>query len=507
MSANQESTRKPHTGRRHGRVRAIVIIVAMLAIVTTLHFYTTTASGAIMLHLLYRRLYYVPILYAAFVFGKKGGVITALLASVPFVMNAQITLGGFTGRTIDSSLEVFMYFAIGLLVGTLSDMEQRKTADLLLVSTRLEEAYKKLEERAIQLINVQDYTQSILRSITSGVITVGPDASITTANPAAERLLGMSEYEMVPRSIGALFRDDGGLGDDVAKVLSGRIPLTLREARMVTSAGREIHVQASTSRMRAVGGRILGAVVTVEDVSEVRALTDQLIRADRLAAMGELTAGVAHEVRNPLGVIRASVQLLEDAECDAVRVRQAGDVIKQEIDRLDKVIKALLDFGRPSRPTMVRTDPVEILDDVVLFTGRFAKQSGVSIAKEYASDLPEVRADRDQLKQVFLNLITNAVQAMEEQGGEIELVAEEQGDFVVITVHDTGPGISVEDMGKVFDPFFSTRDAGTGLGLTIVHRIIDEHDGHIEVESSPQGTTFRVSIPSAIYDRPTEDHQ
>lgn len=490
--------------RRAGRIRAVVITVAMLSVVTALHMYANVASEAIMLHLLYRRLYYVPILYAAFVFGKKGGFLTALAAAVPFAINAQVTLGGFMGQTIDSSLEVFMYFAIGILFGSLRDLEERKTSDLRQVSARLEEAYKKLEERAIQLINIQDYTQSILRSITSGVLTVGPDGSITTANPAAERLLGMSEYEMVPKSIGALFRDDGGLGDDVRKVLSGRIPLTLREVRMVTDAGHDIHVQASTSRMRAVGGRILGAVVTIEDVSEVKALTEQLIRADRLAAMGELTAGVAHEVRNPLGVIRASVQLLEDAECDAARVREAGEVMKQEIDRLDKVIKALLDFGRPSNPTMMMTDPRDVLADVVLFTSRFAGQSDVVISEQYAADLPRVMADPDQLKQVFLNLITNAVQAMEDSGGTIALSAFEQGDFVVVTVEDTGPGIPREEMGKVFDPFYSTRDAGTGLGLTIVHRIIDEHDGHIEVESSLEGTTFRVSLPAAVEDEPME---
>jgi two-component system, sporulation sensor kinase E len=504
VTGQSKTSEEAEAQRKAVRVRAVIIIVAMLAVVTTLHLYTNLVGGAVMLHLLYRRLYYVPILYAAFVFGKKGGVLTALAASVPFAINAQITVGGFTGRSIDSSLEVFMYFAIGILFGGLRDMEERKTADLRQVSARLEEAYRKLEERAIQLINIQDYTQSILRSITSGVLTVGPDGSITTANPAAERLLGMSEYEMVPKSIGALFRDDGGLEGDVRKVLSGRIPLTLREVRMVTGSGHDIHVQASTSRMRAVGGRILGAVVTIEDVSEVKALTEQLIRADRLAAMGELTAGVAHEVRNPLGVIRASVQLLEDAECDARRIREAGAVIKQEIDRLDKVIKALLDFGRPSRPTMMHADLLGVLADVVLFTSRFAAQSDVEILEHYASDLPRVTADPDQLKQVFLNLITNAVQSMEETGGTIDLSVFEQGDFVVVTVSDTGPGIPADHLGKVFDPFYSTRDAGTGLGLTIVHRIIDEHDGHIEVESSAEGTTVRVSLPTAFEDESME---
>ena len=136
--------------------------------------------------------------------------------------------------------------------------------------------------------------------------------------------------------------------------------------------------------MRDVGGRKLGAVVTIEDVSDIKALTEQLIRADRLAAMGELTAGVAHEVRNPLGIIRASVQLMEDAQCDAGRIHDAAEVIKQEIDRLDRVIKALLDFGRPSTPTLVHADINSVLEDVVLFTQRFAGQSDVKIVEHYA---------------------------------------------------------------------------------------------------------------------------
>jgi signal transduction histidine kinase len=304
---------------------------------------------------------------------------------------------------------------------------------------------------------------------------------------------------MVPKPIGMLFRDDGGLSSDVSKVLAGRLPLALRDATLVTSSGQEIHVQASTSRMRAVGGTVLGAVVTLEDVSDIRALTDQLIRADRLAAMGELTAGVAHEVRNPLGVIRASVQLLEDSRADSERIREAAGVIKQEIDRLDKVIKALLDFGRPSKPTLVLTNLRSVLEDVILFTNRFAKQADVTIDLAIEEgDLRPVVGDPDQLKQVFLNLVTNAVQAMDRQGGTIRVTGDSSDDYVVITVADTGPGIAPEDLNKVFDPFFTKRADGTGLGLTIVHRIIDEHDGHIEVESSRQGTTFIVTLPASM---------
>lgn len=494
-----------HRDRRDYRVRATAIIAVMVLTTSVLLAFTNHQGMNEVLHQLYRRLYYIPIVYAAFVFGRRGGLVTGVACSVLFWLYVVISeyYGLLTPAELtrfETFLEIAMFISIGALFGTLRDNEERRTRDLRQVSLQLEEAYKKLEERAIQLINIQDYTQSILRSITSGVLTVGPDGSVTTANPAAERLLSMSEFEMVPKPIGGLFRDDGGISTDVSKVLGGRIPLTLREVTLVTAGGKTVHVQASTSRMRAVGGRILGAVVTIEDVSDVKALTDQLIRADRLAAMGELTAGVAHEVRNPLGVIRASVQLLEDAQCDQERIREAAEIIKQEIDRLDRVIKALLDFGRPSTPTLVRTDVESVLDDVLLFTSRFAIQSDVEIDRASESGVPLVVADPDQLKQVFLNLVTNAVQAMEDTGGRITIAAGSEGDFVQVSVADNGPGIPADDLPKVFDPFYSRRQGGTGLGLTIVHRIVDEHGGHIEVDSSGEGTTFIVSLPALIED-------
>ncbi len=486
-------------GARGGhRTRAIIIIALMLLLVTVLHVFTSATAAGIPLHVLYRRLYYIPIIYGAFVFGKRGGALTALAATIPFAIHAQPSLRFPLGLGFDNLIEIISFFVVGLLFGAIHDTEEHRAADLQQVSQQLEAAYKKLEERAIQLINIQDYTQSILRSITSGVLTVGPDGSVATANPAAERMLGMSEFEMVPRPIGLLFQSDGGISLDVAKVLAGRLPLAMREATLQMAHGREVHVQASTSRMRAVGGTVLGAVVTLEDVSDIKALTAQLIRADRLAAMGELTAGVAHEVRNPLGVIRASVQLLDDAQVDHARIHEAAEVIKQEIDRLDRVIKALLDFGRPSKPTLVKTDINSVLEDVVLFTNRFAKQHGVQIEERFERELPAVFVDPDQLKQVFLNLVTNAVQAIGDSEGRIVIETRSEGDYVETSVVDDGPGISAHDLPKVFDPFFTKRAEGTGLGLTIVHRIIDEHEGHIEVESSPAGTSFKVTLPAVM---------
>ncbi|NTW28562.1 MAG: PAS domain-containing protein [Coriobacteriia bacterium] len=479
---------------------AVIIIFLMFLLITVLYLFAGATVGGVPLWSLHQRLYYIPVGYAAYLFGRRGGIVAVVVACAIVVLHSWLPVGESAVLGFDTWLEVGSLIAVGAILGTMRDTEQTKNADLKRMSLQLEGAYKKLEDRAIQLINIQDYTQSILRSITSAVLTVGPDGSVATANAAAERMLGVSEFEMVPKPIGSLFRSDGGLGGDVAKVLAGRLPLAMRETTIQTVGGRMLHVQASTSCMRDVDGDNLGAVITLEDVSDVKALTDQLIRADRLAALGQLTAGVAHEVRNPLGVIRASVQLLEDAHGDAARIKEIAGVIKQEIDRLNRVIKALLDFGRPSTPTLVRTDLRETIAHIVSFASRFALQSGVRIVQKVPEDLPAVSGDPDQLEQVFLNLVTNAVQAMGDIGGIITIEARSDEYFVEVSVADTGPGIDPADLAKIFDPFFTKRADGTGLGLTVVHRIIEDHDGQVEVESGPGGTVFTIRLHVASTD-------
>jgi two-component system sensor histidine kinase HydH len=178
-------------------------------------------------------------------------------------------------------------------------------------------------------------------------------------------------------------------------------------------------------------------------------------------------------------------------------VHEAAEVIKQEIDRLDRVIKTLLDFGRPAPPSMVPVSVEEVLEGVILLSRTFASRSAVEVVERYAKNIPEVRADPEQLKQVFVNLLSNAVQAMADDGGELVVETGADEGFVFVRFSDNGPGIPSEMIGKVFDPFVSTRDDGTGLGLTIVHRIVDDHDGHIEVSSEQGvGTTFTVWFPA-----------
>jgi len=198
--------------------------------------------AALPLHMLCKRLYYIPIIYAGFTFGRRGGFLTASAAGLLWALHAHMTrvLDGLLGKGIDNLYEIVMFVAIGLLFGWLRDLEEARTRDLRQVSTQLEDAYRTLEERAIQFMNVQAYTQSILRSITAAVVTVGPDGSIATANPATERMLSQPESDMVPRRIGALFAEDGGLDEDVMKVLEGRLPRLVRDMRLVTRGGAPI---------------------------------------------------------------------------------------------------------------------------------------------------------------------------------------------------------------------------------------------------------------------------
>lgn len=478
-------------------LRGTVLVVVMLLLVTVQYLMADATVRGVPLWLFHQRLYMIPVAYAALCYGRQGGLLTAFVASAIVIAHAQIGWAQPVLLGFDTWLEVGTIYALGGILGAMRDTERRRTGEVVQVSRELEAAYGQLEDRAVQLINIQDYTQSILRSIPTAVLTVGPDGSVATANASAESMLGFSEFEMVPKPIESLFRNDGDIANDVARVLAGEVPRALRETSIETTDGRELRVQSATSRMMAVHGESLGAVVTIEDLSEIRALTEQLIRADRLAAMGQLTAGLAHEVRNPLGVIRATVQLLEDSRGDASRMNYAATVIKQEIDRLDRVIKALLDFGRPSKPMLVMTDVRDVLSDVVLFTTRFARQFGVEIVVNLAEHPLYVRGDPDQLKQVFLNLITNAVQAMEDTGGTITIGARRERYFIEVAIADNGPGINPDDLPRVFDPFFTTHADGTGLGLTIVHRIIDDHGGHIEVDAGKKGTTFRIRLPMA----------
>lgn len=228
---------------------------------------------------------------------------------------------------------------------------------------------------------------------------------------------------------------------------------------------------------------------------ELQESFEQIRRADRLSAIGQLAASLAHEIRNPLGSIDGAANLIESPSTpDEIRKGSLA-IIHKEIQRLNRLLTNLLDFARPRAPEFQPVDPGHLIDAIVGLVEHSAQQKGIALRKDVASAVPSFQGDPEQLKQVLLNLTINSIQAMH-QGGEVVLAAKRKEAVVLITVRDQGPGIPEEDVDKIFNPFFTTKATGTGLGLSVVQQIITQHGGTVSVARNPGGgMTFEVAIP------------
>lgn len=229
--------------------------------------------------------------------------------------------------------------------------------------------------------------------------------------------------------------------------------------------------------------------------ADLQSSFEQLRRADRLSAMGELSAGLAHEIRNPLGSIQGAVQILRREQLPSEAKQEFGELAQRELDRLKGMVTQFLGFARPQPPRTVATDAVMLLNSVAQLAGETAKMAGAHIRVVQNPDLPAIALDAEQIKQVLLNLVINAVQAMP-TGGEIVLQALVANGHLCLEVQDEGVGVAPENLERIFNPFFTTRQEGTGLGLSIAERIVSQHGGGIEARRNPaRGMTFSVVLP------------
>lgn len=245
-------------------------------------------------------------------------------------------------------------------------------------------------------------------------------------------------------------------------------------------------------------GQVVGAINKMAmSVAEKEKLEAELQRSERLAALGRLVTGVAHELRNPIAVIRATVQVMEKEFELIPGLEDYSTVIKEQVDRQNRVIKELLDFGRPSKPYVQKVSVKTLLQGVLTFTEPLVRQHHINLEKVTEEGRLLVEVDGERIKQVFVNLILNAVQAMPD-GGRLSIRTYAEGDFIKVEFADKGIGIDEQDLPHVFDPFYTTKDGGTGLGLSISHQIVKAHGGFINVQSSKgQGTVFTVNLPVA----------
>lgn len=347
---------------------------------------------------------------------------------------------------------------------------------------------------------------SILTSLEDGVIITDLEGNISFVNQAAETLVGLSATKMVDRPYTSVFRDVEWLTGMIGKSLGPDESTSRAEGELKRRRDKLMPVGATVSPLRDESGFTVGSVVVLRDRTVRQAMEEDLRRSDRLALLGTLGAGLAHEIKNPLSGIRGAAQLLRAELLPEESVVENTAIIIREVDRVNELLEQLLDLARPPRLTLEPLNVHELLNHVLDLETNTVEANHIRIQRAYDPSLPPILGDRAQLTQVFLNLIKNAFQAMSGKGC-LTLATRVETDFSVrtrsrqkarlarIDVEDDGPGIEPGNLPHIFSPFFTTKQSGTGLGLAVCHRVITEHGGTIRVESRPgRGTVFKVSL-------------
>lgn len=369
-------------------------------------------------------------------------------------------------------------------------------AAIALENARLYDSLRAVSNRYQAL---HQFNSRILKSANLGIYTVDDQLRITSWNPRIEEMSGLSEQEALGRELFDLFPSLGReeFADRLRRVLETGNAEKFRLAHR--DASGDLRFQKRRLAPLKEGERTVGVVVIVEDVTENRLLLEQIIQSEKLAEVGRLSAGIAHEINNPLAVIAYGAELLQREESLSPFQEELLERIIGETERLKALTGGLLSFSRPRGATRRWVDVNEVLRDVLRLVRYEMTRNTIGLEEDFA-DLPVVKADPNKLKQVFINLILNACQAMKDQGaGSLAITTglSPMGE-VEIVIADTGPGIPEEVRGHIFEPFFTTKTEGegTGLGLYICSSIVSEHGGRIRVDPREGGgTVFRIKLP------------
>ena len=348
-----------------------------------------------------------------------------------------------------------------------------------------------------ELDTTRDYLRNILESMSNGLIAVNLRGRITTLNKAAETITGYSREEVLGRRYSEVFPDDGERHDLFERMISGSRGRVHQESILTRKDGKEIPVGLSLSPVQDSDSRVTGAIEIFEDLTEIKQLEEQVRRADRLAAIGEMAASVAHEIRNPLGGIEGFAALLMRDLAGDERKHEMAVNILEGAKVLNRIVSSLLDFTRPMTAFREETRVEEIIENALSLYCQRADMdtSQLTIRRKWLAE-KRVHIDRQLMLQVFINLIANAIQAMDGCGVLSLETAMENGNCV-IRVSDSGCGIPEDVKEKLFMPFVTTKKEGTGLGLATVLKIIDAHDGAIECGSAVgEGTVFTITLPA-----------
>jgi nitrogen-specific signal transduction histidine kinase len=370
------------------------------------------------------------------------------------------------------------------------------------------------DQMAVALENARLYTEAqdrkiyneiLLDSLPSGVIACNAEGKITVLNSEANRIirrpLKVEDHPPIsdlPEPLAAIIHQGLQLGQDVRD-----LEVTLHHP------DEDLFLRVGSARFQDHRGRLMGVLLVISDQSLIHKLEVQVRRTDRLASVGTLSAGMAHEIKNPLVSIKTFSQLLPERYEDPDFRETFSSLLNQEVTRIDSIVNQLLHFARPSKPQLAPVSMRTILDDSLMLVDQQLQQRNIKLQREYLAEKDLVHADTDLLHQAFLNFFLNAIEAMAD-GGRLTVRIEtakpawqqappwraSRHPCIRVSISDTGRGIKMENIPSIFDPFFTTKADGSGLGLSVAHGVIQEHGGSIDVTSRPEsGTTFRIDFP------------
>ena len=447
-------------------------------------------------------LYVMTVAVASLVPRRRVGLLAACFCIILFGLLTNIQLHGLiegwgwlspSRLTLPETFQTFGVYALALLVvGILGGA----------LTEQLQQADQSLREKEQGLTRLQVFHENIVHSISSGVFTADAAGCITSFNPAAQEATGYAVAHVAGRPWREVFNWHPSQESD--EPLGGAVSTTKRfEVECKRADGNRLILGMTLSPLHEQGKQA-GLVGVFKDLTQIRDLEEEMRRKEWLASLGEMSAGMAHEIRNPLGALAGAMQMLRKDAMEDETDRRLMDIAIREATRLDNIITEFLQYARPPALNLAEHDLNKVLAETLDLVQHEARtRSKIKIVTSLATGSLTALVDQDQLRQVFWNMATNAFEAMPE-GGQLTISTSSRhvdtggrkGDVVEIAFQDTGEGIPKQNLDKIFLPFFTTKKEGSGLGLAAVHRIVDLHGGWIKVESQErQGSRFVVCMP------------
>ncbi len=392
----------------------------------------------------------------------------------------------------------------GLLATEFNNMARslgQRQEQLVRQQEQLEEVNRQLRQSSIDLALMKLYNEHIIRSLHNGILVADASGEVTTINPAAQKLWGLLPQDTIGRRLKELpiaqFMKE--LIESWEKVLRRQQHMLFEALEFKTGDARQVLVDLYVSPLLGTGGDTQGVLLVGQDVTEEVRTKQALIHSERLAAIGRMSAVVAHEIRNPLSSIGLNTELLQE-EVDEAGMGKDSEAqsilssISREVERLTEVTDAYLHLARLPKPNLQPHEINTILGDLLRFMSGEFESNHIELRLELDPDAGFVDADEAQIRQALLNLLKNSAESISD-GGVLRVRTERSDSVVLITISDTGRGIAEDNLSRIFEPFFSTREGGTGLGLALTQQIISEHGGSIDCKSKPgKGTTFSVQL-------------